>query len=44
MGTWLVGTFVLLIMGLAVRKLYTDHKRGNTCVGCNATNCPKSIK
>ena len=48
MGTWIVGAIVALIIGLAARKVYNDHKTskcGGGCANCgqagNGLNCEK---
>ena len=42
MGTWIVGAVVLAVVGLAVRVIYTNSKKGKGggCDGCSG--CPKS--
>lgn len=42
MATFIVGAVVFIIIGLAARKVYKDHKNGKSCgfVGCSG--CPKS--
>lgn len=41
MGTWIVGAVVLVLIGLAARKVYKDQKSGAGC-GCGCDGCPKS--
>jgi len=38
MGTWIVGAFVLAIIGLAGYSVYKDRKTGKSC-GCGCENC-----
>ncbi|MCL2035442.1 MAG: FeoB-associated Cys-rich membrane protein [Oscillospiraceae bacterium] len=38
MGTWTVGAIVLIVVGLAGRKVYMDRKNGKGC-GCGCDGC-----
>ena len=37
MGTWLVGSILVVIIGMVIRKMIRDKKNGKSC-GCG-TDC-----
>jgi len=43
MVTWIVGTVVVVIVGLAVYKVYKDRKDGKGC-SCACGECPSDCR
>ena len=41
MGTFIVGTVVSCVIGLAARRVYRDRKNGKVC-GSGCASCPYS--
>jgi hypothetical protein len=38
-GTIIVGAILLCVVGLSIRKLINDKRKGNSSCGCGCSNC-----